>query len=233
MALPSCPSAGYVPSAGVAVFVRSECGVRAPQLGMHQVCEHRVQHVQLDIPGWPTLHLVNMYLYPSIGPQGNNAKLSAAAGAVVESVEGPCIVGCDRNMSPYEVQESGFCSFAGLTLVSTKLRTCRGGTGSSIIDYFGLNDPCMRAYNHVKVDASWSIRPHRPVQLAIASQGFRVQHFVYTVAPSLSISPPIGPRPEPPDWGPVRGLVERCVEMAGGEKADPGVAHHLLSTSWG
>eukprot|EP00959_Pyramimonas_sp_CCMP1952_P179346 3749483-Pyramimonas_sp.AAC.1 len=36
MALPSCPSAGYVPSAGVAVFVRSECGMRAPQLGMHQ-----------------------------------------------------------------------------------------------------------------------------------------------------------------------------------------------------
>eukprot|EP00959_Pyramimonas_sp_CCMP1952_P301362 6305141-Pyramimonas_sp.AAC.1 len=36
MALPSCPSAGNVPSAGVAVFVRSECGVRAPQLGVHQ-----------------------------------------------------------------------------------------------------------------------------------------------------------------------------------------------------
>eukprot|EP00959_Pyramimonas_sp_CCMP1952_P082347 1720630-Pyramimonas_sp.AAC.1 len=102
MALPSCPSAGAVPSAGVAVFVRSVCGVRAPQLGMDQVCEHRVQHVQLDVPGWPTLHLVNMYLYPSIGPQGNNAKLMAAAGAVVESVEGPCIVGGDWNMSPDE-----------------------------------------------------------------------------------------------------------------------------------
>eukprot|EP00959_Pyramimonas_sp_CCMP1952_P287547 6013877-Pyramimonas_sp.AAC.1 len=106
MALPSCPSAGYVPSAGVAVFVRSECGVRAPQLGMHQVCGHRVHHVQLDIPGWPTLHSINMYLYSSIGFQGENAKLSAAAGAVVESVEGPCIVGGDWNMSPDEVEDS-------------------------------------------------------------------------------------------------------------------------------
>eukprot|EP00959_Pyramimonas_sp_CCMP1952_P249137 5207866-Pyramimonas_sp.AAC.2 len=64
----------------------------------------------------------------------------------------------------------------------------------------------MRAYKHVKLDTSWSIRPHRPVQLAIASQGFRVQHIVYTVAPSLSISPPIAPRPKPPDWGPVKGV---------------------------
>eukprot|EP00959_Pyramimonas_sp_CCMP1952_P375482 7864307-Pyramimonas_sp.AAC.1 len=80
----------------------------------------------------------------------------------------------------------------------------------------------MRAYTHVKFDTSWSIRPRRPVQLASASQGFRVQHLVRTVASSLSISPPIGPRPKPPGWGPVRGLVERCVEMAGDEKADPG-----------
>eukprot|EP00959_Pyramimonas_sp_CCMP1952_P158186 3308120-Pyramimonas_sp.AAC.1 len=117
----------------------------------------------------------------------------AAAGAVVESVGGPCIVGGDWNTSPDEVEDSGFCSFAGLTRVSTKLCTCRGGTGSSICDYFGLNDPCMRAYKHVKLDASWSIRPHRPVQLAIASQGFRVQHLVCTVAPSLSIPPPCRP----------------------------------------
>ena len=32
MALPSCPSAGFVPSAGVAVFVRSECGLRPPPM---------------------------------------------------------------------------------------------------------------------------------------------------------------------------------------------------------
>eukprot|EP00959_Pyramimonas_sp_CCMP1952_P419574 8788282-Pyramimonas_sp.AAC.1 len=106
MALPSCPSAGNVPSAGVAVFVCSECGVRAPHLGLHQVCENRVQRVQLDLPGWPTLHMVSMYLYPSLGPQGKNAKLLAAAGAVVESVEGPCIVGGDWNMSPDEVEAS-------------------------------------------------------------------------------------------------------------------------------
>eukprot|EP00959_Pyramimonas_sp_CCMP1952_P231078 4830443-Pyramimonas_sp.AAC.1 len=69
-----------------------------------------------------------MYLYPSLGPQGKNAMLMAAAGAVVESIDGPCIVGGDWNMSPDEVEASGFCSFARLTLVSTKLYTCRGGT---------------------------------------------------------------------------------------------------------
>eukprot|EP00959_Pyramimonas_sp_CCMP1952_P163453 3417362-Pyramimonas_sp.AAC.1 len=62
-----------------------------------------------------------------------------------------------------EVEASGFCSFAGPTLVSTQLYTCRGGAGSPIIDYFWLNDPCARAYRHAKLDASWPIRPHRPV----------------------------------------------------------------------
>eukprot|EP00959_Pyramimonas_sp_CCMP1952_P096669 2020745-Pyramimonas_sp.AAC.1 len=121
MALPSRPSAGNVISAGVAVFARSQWGVRTPQVGLHQVREHRVQHAQLDLPGWPTLHLVNMYMHPSLDPLGENVKLLAAAGAAVESVEVPCML-----------EETGichqFCSFVGLTLVPTQLYTCRGGS---------------------------------------------------------------------------------------------------------
>eukprot|EP00959_Pyramimonas_sp_CCMP1952_P272373 5694640-Pyramimonas_sp.AAC.1 len=74
-----------------------------------------------------------------------------AAVAVIDSIEGPCIVAGGWNMSPDEVEGSGFCSVASITLVATQLFTCRGGTGSSVIDYFGLGDACMRAYSKCRL----------------------------------------------------------------------------------
>eukprot|EP00959_Pyramimonas_sp_CCMP1952_P438449 9179262-Pyramimonas_sp.AAC.1 len=62
LALPALPSAGVLPTAGVAIFVRSQCGVRVPPGLREQVVQHRVLHVVLDLPGWPPLHAINLYL---------------------------------------------------------------------------------------------------------------------------------------------------------------------------
>eukprot|EP00959_Pyramimonas_sp_CCMP1952_P260243 5441242-Pyramimonas_sp.AAC.1 len=60
MALPSLPTSGSVPSAGVAVAVRDRLGLRPPTLGAHEVVPNRVQHVLIDIPEMPVgLHAFN------------------------------------------------------------------------------------------------------------------------------------------------------------------------------
>eukprot|EP00959_Pyramimonas_sp_CCMP1952_P287303 6008647-Pyramimonas_sp.AAC.1 len=71
-------------------------------------------------------------------------------------------------MTPSAVEACGFSALASATLVSPSNYTCRGGTGSSVIDFFGLNDPCMRAFKAVSVDKKWTVRPHRPVILELA-----------------------------------------------------------------
>eukprot|EP00959_Pyramimonas_sp_CCMP1952_P450284 9428178-Pyramimonas_sp.AAC.1 len=49
----------------------------------------------------------------------------------------------------------------------------------------------------VEADMTWSKRPHRPVMMKIVDNGMKVQHFVYTVTPTLPLDQTFGPRKQP------------------------------------
>eukprot|EP00959_Pyramimonas_sp_CCMP1952_P258433 5401909-Pyramimonas_sp.AAC.1 len=74
-----------------------------------------------------------------------------------------------------------------------------GGTGSTVIDYFAVNDVMLRGYRGAEADMAWSKRPHRPVMMNRVGNGMKVQHFVHTVTPALPVDQVIGPRKQPTD----------------------------------
>ena len=61
LGLPSYPTSGVLPGAGVAVFTRDGHGLRKPDIGDMKLWVHRIQHVVVDIDSLPSEHhIVNM-----------------------------------------------------------------------------------------------------------------------------------------------------------------------------
>eukprot|EP00959_Pyramimonas_sp_CCMP1952_P427925 8961803-Pyramimonas_sp.AAC.1 len=161
MALPGIPTKG-IASAGVAILARSGVGLRAHPELPHEVVPRRLQHAVLDVSGWPAISVMSAYLKDSIGAAGINAALLAQMGSMFSRITGPCLAGADWSMQVDELETSEFPRTASATMAAPKQITCRGGMGSTIIDYFAVNGVLLRGYRGIEADMTWSTRPHRP-----------------------------------------------------------------------
>ena len=234
LALASAPSAGVLPSAGVAVFLRDGHGLRRPQMGDMQVWEHRVQHVVLDVDQWPTpLHVINMYLFTGEGAGGKNAALLAKVGTLLHELDQPAIVGGDWNFPPGELEASEFTTLSGTVVKSTNTVTCRGGTGSTIIDYFVMNSASERAFAGVEADLTWAKRPHRPVQLRLRGNPSSLQKLVYTRVPSLGRTRMIGPSAHGSCWRAPKAVADAAKKACCDPEVSAQTSWCLMSRAWG
>eukprot|EP00959_Pyramimonas_sp_CCMP1952_P204723 4280935-Pyramimonas_sp.AAC.1 len=111
--------------------------------------------------------------------------------------------------------------------------TCRGGTGTSAIDYYALNDAVLRGFQGVEADMRWDRRPRRPALLKLSDNGQKIRHFIYTVNPALPVERIVGPLREGPTWSAHQVLASACLDMAFDERSDVAVAWALLSRLWG
>eukprot|EP00959_Pyramimonas_sp_CCMP1952_P118271 2472761-Pyramimonas_sp.AAC.1 len=123
-AVPSRPSRASTVrnpcSAGVAVLVRNDLGLRAPDHHDHVGFPRRCQHVMIDMPGWPPLHVINACLKDGIGVTGANSEILSRVGLLFAQIHAPFIAGADWNMSATELESSGFPRLANITMTVPK-----------------------------------------------------------------------------------------------------------------
>eukprot|EP00959_Pyramimonas_sp_CCMP1952_P440084 9213640-Pyramimonas_sp.AAC.1 len=63
----------------MAVFARSAVGLRWPDgRGSPMLSPQRAQHVIVDLPGWDSLHIFNIYLHTAEGMTTRNARILCA-----------------------------------------------------------------------------------------------------------------------------------------------------------
>eukprot|EP00959_Pyramimonas_sp_CCMP1952_P429439 8993879-Pyramimonas_sp.AAC.1 len=99
IALPGAPIAGHLPTAGVAVFARNGIGLRwSPASNTSEIVAPRAQHIQVDVPGWPTLGIFNIYLYTCEGMTVRHAAILAKIGEEMAGLTHPALIGGDWNM---------------------------------------------------------------------------------------------------------------------------------------
>eukprot|EP00959_Pyramimonas_sp_CCMP1952_P294784 6165616-Pyramimonas_sp.AAC.1 len=126
-AIPARQTVGSVLSGGVAVLARAGPGLRFLQADQ-LIYDRRLQRVNLDLPGWPSLSPLNIDLRGSIVSTGENAEILAAVGRSLSSMATPCIMGGDWNMSGQDLEASGFSRTSSVALAIPDQVTFRGGT---------------------------------------------------------------------------------------------------------
>eukprot|EP00959_Pyramimonas_sp_CCMP1952_P402726 8439104-Pyramimonas_sp.AAC.1 len=119
-----------------------------------------------------------------------------------------------------ELETSAFPRLSSVTMAVPRQIACRGGMGSTVIDYFAVNDVPLRGYRGVEADMTWSKRPRRPVIVSIVDNGMEAQRSVYTATPTLPVDQIIGPRKQPTDWSTLRALAQACTGIANDDNCD-------------
>ncbi|CAK0855038.1 unnamed protein product [Prorocentrum cordatum] len=143
-------------------------------------------HIQVDVPGWPTLSISNIYIHTCEGMTVRNATILARVGEEMAGLTHPALIEGGWNMSTDVVEESTFPLHAHVETTAPKEVTCRTPTSAPTIDYFAPSEAAMLLFRTVTVDAEWHIKPHRPVHLHMAAVGKPLQVLTYGAAPKLS-----------------------------------------------
>ncbi len=128
------------PSAGVAVFVREQLGVRPPPKGGYLVGDGRGLVCVVDAPGYRPFIAASVYGHTGKGPCAANSDLLRAIGVRVQCQgEGwQHVIGGDFNLTPEQVVGIGFTDQLNATVVKADCRrgTCRTPAGARTIDFF-------------------------------------------------------------------------------------------------
>eukprot|EP00975_Prorocentrum_lima_P004109 892295-Prorocentrum_lima.AAC.1 len=75
------------------------------------------------MPGWPHIHLYSVYGVTGVGLNQENRRILAAVGACMTE-DGLHLAGGDFNLSPSEVEHSGFLAHARMVAVVPSQPTC-------------------------------------------------------------------------------------------------------------
>ena len=232
---PGHETKGHLPSAGVAVFARVEVGLRRPhvdgQIVSGVLVAHRALHVVVDVPGWPEMNIFNLYLHCSEGLTVRNSRILSCIGQSLSGLTSPSIIGGDWNLEKAVLESSGFARTAQVQIVAPASVTCRTATSTSTIDFFCLSVGAHRLLKQIKVDATWEVKPHRPVQLVLAADGRRLQILTYAAVPKLPTAGVFGPVQQDFDWSMERRYAATAIEMAKEASADS--AWGFLTLAWG
>ena len=238
---------GRLASAGVAVFARQGIGLRGPvypddgrkarQSSSNntiafgsELVPHRAQHVVVDVPGWPSFNLFNLYLHTAEGMSARNAKILMNIGLAMAGQLAPSIIGGDWNMSAAEVEASTFPKQANVAIVQPADITCRTAKANTTIDYFAMTSAAIRLLKEVRVDRKWAIKPHRPVLVELTTLGDKLQYLTYTGGKKIDHVIVHGPMLPEPDWDAELCYAEASVDIA--THGDVDAAWHFLGQAW-
>jgi hypothetical protein len=133
--------------------------------------------------------LVSLYLRHSEGATPENVALMEEVAAFVSSVRRPWIVGMDANMSPDELERTGWPALTGGTLFCTQDPTC----GDSFYDLFLLGGGMERTVVGVQKIVDTGTNLHSVVRLLIRAGATRRTRRILKRAPNVPAVFPAGP----------------------------------------
>jgi len=116
---------------------------------------------------------------------------------VIDAHDGPWVIGGDWQISPQELDDSGFTARVGDTVVAPTVPTC----GKRTLDYFVVSASLSHIVVGAQLVANSGSKPHSAARLVLASGG-RARQVRKVRGPRLLRSLPEGPRgpdsPMPP-----------------------------------
>ena len=150
----------------------------------------------------------------------NRNLLASWASAVQRwSPRGSHILGADFNMPPSVLEGSGGPSLLSAVVAATdsKLKTCvqGGGKSSTNIDYFLVSTDLARGIEGVHLQAQWTPRVHRPVDIVFYAGLARMQALVLEEAPKLPAVPTAKPVNQAAfSWTGILAMADAALEQA-------------------
>ena len=102
--------------------------------------------------------LISIYLKDSVGMNHENKLVCEHVCTLVRCLEGPCVIGGDRNMEPATLARSGFFGMMRGTIVAPELPTCNG----KIYDFFVVSNNFMHAVAGAQRINCAGAEPHFP-----------------------------------------------------------------------
>ncbi len=153
-------------SAGAAIFVRAELGMRMPPRGNNVVTEGRAVTAVVDAPGYRPTLLASVYLNHGQGMSIENRRILASLASHIEAQgeRWQVVVGGDFNVEPTEIANSELHEHLGMTIVypAGKRGTCRTRTTKRIYVFFLVSAPLATAIGDVKTIEGSNIKTTHP-----------------------------------------------------------------------
>ena len=123
------------------------------------------------MPGGDPLLVASAYLVAGNRDGEENLGLLSRIGAKMAGRTCPLVLGMDAQMSPEDLQATGFADELGLVIASDSgVATCKVGASLSSIDFFLVEASLSAGIDDMMVDMSANFLPHRPVQLVWKSR---------------------------------------------------------------
>ena len=94
--------------------------------------QHRVKVAWISAIWRGGVHIITWYPTHSIGPAGENIALMAEVAAIISTITGPWILCGDCNMTPQQIESTGWLNIIGAYIVAPGRPKCH----SSTYDFF-------------------------------------------------------------------------------------------------
>ena len=177
-------------SGGAAVLVRNSFNAdHSPGLALTAE-PHRAVFADTSICGGTTL--ISLYLRQGEGMSPGNRTILEETAAEISSLDTPWIIGMDANMSPADLQKSGWVDMIKGQIIAPEIPTC----SSSTLDFFVVSKQLVPAVHAVQVIQDVGTSPHQPVRLLIQAGAARRFRRQIAKPPLVPGKLPLGPMDE-------------------------------------
>lgn len=134
-----------------------------------------------------------------------------AASLPLNLLSGPWAVGGDWNITPWQLQQSGWLELVGGVVIAPTGPTCN----ESVYEYFVVSESLMYAVNSNAVVRDAGLEPHSPVRLFLRHRP-RLQMVRQLVKPnSLPAKLPFGPEVKPSEMVCEGPLLQEYIDKHG------------------
>ncbi len=204
-------------SAGVAIFVRNELGVRFPTHGPHILDLGRAVAAIIEAPACRPILVVSLYLRVGTGlDEANMATLGKVGACIQQHGDMQSLVGGDRNTTPEALTETGFADRMGARVIAptTRRGTCRTLFGNKFHDYFIASCALADCMDEVAKIEGTNVKTHTPVQLTFQLRQTSLKKLTLRLPEPPARERVYGPLPPPPSWQEAKALAEDAVRKA-------------------
>ena len=212
-------------SCGAAVLVRKELGARfLDGYTSASLVKHRAAAALVEIPGWPPICFVSMYLFTG-GLSEASLEILSAVGERLPSTMLK-VIGADWNADAQAIVQTGFGHRTGLSLAVPAGKTCYMPDSISKIDYFAVSPQIRQVMVSTAVVLEHAPKPHMPVVMSLRGDAISVRHLVYRQHAKLPTVAPFGPQPRPQSWHSAAILAEAAAQHS--QVMSVASAHRML-----
>ncbi len=204
-------------SGGVAIFARSEMGVRFPVYGTHILEEGRAVAAIVEPPACRPVLAVSVYLRDGVGMSEANIDTMNKVGVCAQlHGEWQRIIGGDFNVTPQTLATAGHAQQMDARVVAPETRrgTCRTRWGARTYDFFVIGQALANGVQSVDIEEGTNIKTHAPVQVRFRPRLTSRKKLTIRRPEALGKGSVYGPLLPPPDWEETIARIESAVHKA-------------------